>query len=137
MKHYEDCEQLFLSIGKCFVVEAFLEFFDMDDETQKPLKNAPNLDASTSDEQKKIDIKNILDKFLDQYIFVAEDEEDPLFGSDGVCCYSVNVLHRSCYLLILKMLSLQEMASIYPPCISSYYFTSSLRLVSTTMQLRC
>ena len=91
MKHYEDCEQLFLSIGKCFVVEAFLEFFDMDDETQKPLKNAPNLDASTSDEQKKIDIKNILDKFLDQYIFVAEDEEDPPFG-DGVCCYSVNVL---------------------------------------------
>jgi hypothetical protein len=91
VKHYEDCEQLFLSIGKCFVVEAFLEFFDMDDETQKPLKNAPNLDASTSDEQKKIDIKNILDKFLDQYIFVAEDEEDPPFG-DGVCCYSVNVL---------------------------------------------
>ncbi|CAB3980035.1 Hypothetical predicted protein [Paramuricea clavata] len=79
VKHYKDCEQLFLSIGMCFVVEAFLEFFDMDDEMQKPLKNAPNLDASTSDEQKKIDIKNFLDKFLDQYIFVAEDEEDPPF----------------------------------------------------------
>ena len=103
MKHFEDCEQLFLSVGKCFVVEAFLEFFDMNDETQKPSKNAPNLAASTSDEQKKIDIKNILDKFLDQYIFVSEDEEDLQFGSDdveedqpfgrdGVCAYSVNVL---------------------------------------------
>ena len=92
VKHYEDCEQLFLSIGKCFVVEAFLEFFAMDDETQTPSKNAPNLAASTSDDQKKIDIKNILDKFLDQYIFVADDEEDPPFGNDGICSYSVNVL---------------------------------------------
>ena len=92
MKHYEDCEQLFLSIGKCFVVEAFLEFFQMDDETQTPSKNAPNLAASTSDDQKKIEIKNILDKFLDQYIFVADDEENPPFGNDGICSYSVNVL---------------------------------------------
>ena len=91
VKHYEDCEQLFLSVGKCFVVEAFLEFFYMDDEMQKPSKNAPKLAASTSDE-KRIDIKNVQDKFLDQYIFVAEDKEDPPFGSDRVCCYSVNVL---------------------------------------------
>ena len=64
----------------------------MDDETQTPSKNAPNLAASTSDDQKKIAIKNILDKFLDQYIFVADDEEDPPFGNDGICSYSVNVL---------------------------------------------
>lgn len=74
VKHFEDCEQLFLSVGKCFVIEAFLEFFDMNDETQKPSKNAPNLGAATSDKQKEIDIKNILDKFLDNYVFVSEDE---------------------------------------------------------------
>ena len=27
VKHFEDCERLFISIGRCFVVEALLEFF--------------------------------------------------------------------------------------------------------------
>ena len=31
VKHFEDCEQLFLSVGKCFVVEALMEFFQMND----------------------------------------------------------------------------------------------------------
>ena len=26
VKHFEDCKQLFMSIGKCFIVEALLEF---------------------------------------------------------------------------------------------------------------
>lgn len=27
VKHYEDCEELFLSIGRCFAVEALISFF--------------------------------------------------------------------------------------------------------------
>ena len=92
VKHFEDCEQLFLSVGKCFVLEAFLEFFNMNDATEKPTSNFPYFSSTTSDEQKKIRITNILDKFLDKYIFVPENEEDPPFGNDGICLYSVNLI---------------------------------------------
>ena len=42
VKHYEDCEQLFVSVGFCFVVEALLEFFQMADTKQKPTANGPH-----------------------------------------------------------------------------------------------
>ena len=75
VKHYEDCEQLFLSVGKCFVVEAFLEFFKMADTKQKPTWNDLDFACTISDEKKKIYITNTLDKFLDQYIFVDGNDE--------------------------------------------------------------
>ncbi len=92
VKHFEDCEQLFLSVGNCFLLEAFLEFFNTDDATEKPMKNVPDLSSTTSDEQNKIRITSILDKFLDEYIFVSESEEDPPLGNDGICLYSVNMI---------------------------------------------
>ena len=39
VKHYEDCEQYFLSVGKCFVIEALMEFFGMDSTNQLPKMN--------------------------------------------------------------------------------------------------
>ena len=56
----------------------------MADTNKKPTQNAPD--------PKKLYITNTLDKFLDQYIFVAGSEEVPPFGSDGICCYSVNMM---------------------------------------------
>ena len=58
VKHFEDCEQLFMSIGKCFVVEALLEFFQMADTMQKPSQMLPlplmkNRRMSTSSQQWK------------------------------------------------------------------------------------
>ena len=102
VKHYEDCEQLFLSVGKCFVVEAFLEFFKMADTKQKPTRNDPYFACTISDEQKKNCITNTLDKFLDQYIFVDENDEIPPFGSDGICCYSVNMIKSFIILADIK-----------------------------------
>ena len=64
----------------------------MDDATEKPMKNVPDLSSTTSDEQNKIRITSILDKFLDKYIFVSESEEDPPFGNDGICLYSVKMI---------------------------------------------
>ena len=51
VKHFEDCERLFISIGRCFVVEALLEFFKMADTKQKPSQNAP---SSLDEEQKDV-----------------------------------------------------------------------------------
>ena len=64
VKHYEDCEQFFMSVGRCFVVEALLEFFHMSDTQQKPKKNGPNLAFITTDEQKKLFIKGHWTNFL-------------------------------------------------------------------------
>ena len=109
VKNYEDCEQLFLSVGKCFVVEAFLEFFQMDDATCKPAQNAPNYACVITDEQKKKYISNTLDKFIDKYIFDDNNEdgdedenEESSFSSDGVCCYSVNVIKSFIVLADIK-----------------------------------
>ena len=43
VKHFEDCEQLFLSVGRCYIIEAMLEFLQMDDVDQHPMKNTPLL----------------------------------------------------------------------------------------------
>ena len=99
VKHFEDCEQLFISIGRCFVVEAFLEFFQMADTKQKPSQNAPN---SLDEEQKDVYIITTLEKFLDEYVFSATDDDTTSNEAvndtgdtclkDGVFAYSVNLM---------------------------------------------
>ena len=41
VKHFEDCEQLFVSTGKCFVVEALIQFFNMESKDGQPTQNKP------------------------------------------------------------------------------------------------
>ena len=99
VKYYEDCEQFFMSVGRCFVVEALLEFFHMSDTQQKPKKNGPNMAFMTTDEQKKLFIESTLDKFLEQYVFI---EDDQAFGTDSVCHYSVNLVKSFMILADIK-----------------------------------
>ena len=33
--HYEDCEQFFISVGKCYLIEALLEFFELENTADK------------------------------------------------------------------------------------------------------
>ncbi|XP_028403253.1 uncharacterized protein LOC114525978 [Dendronephthya gigantea] len=87
VKHYEDCEQLFFSVGKCFVIEALLEFFQMDDAKCKPTVNGPHSVYVLEESYMKTYINETLDKFLDEYIFHGEIEV-----TDGVWCYGVNIL---------------------------------------------
>ena len=75
VKHFEDCEQLFMSMGKCFVVEALLEFFQMTDTNQKPSQNAP---SSLDEEQKDVYIITTVERFLDEYVFSATNDGDVL-----------------------------------------------------------
>ena len=137
VKHFEDCEQLFLSVGRCYVTEAFLEFFQMDDPKQKPNLNAPNMAFTITPDQKKTYMINVLDKFLDQYIFIGDNKENPPFGDDGVCHNGINLIKSFIILMILKMLLPQEMADICQHCTSNCCFISSQLLVLTVMLLRC
>ena len=88
VKHFENCEQLFFSVGKCFVIEALMEFVQMDDAKCEPIANGPHSVNIFNEAHQKTYIKGILDKFLDEFIFVAGNRK----VADGVWCYGVNII---------------------------------------------
>ena len=88
VKHFEDCKQLFFSVGKCFVIEALMEFFQMDDAKCKPTANGPHSVNIFNEAYQKTYIKDILDKFLEEFIFIGGNKE----VADGVWCYGVNII---------------------------------------------
>ena len=53
----------------------------------------------TTDEQKKLFIEGTLDKFLEQYVFI---EDDQAFGTDSVCHYSVSLVKSFMILADIK-----------------------------------
>ena len=94
VKHYEDCEQLFFSVGKCFVIEALLEFFQMDSTTHKPTANNPHSVEVLTEEYRKHYIITVLDKFIDEFVLPGGNKE----VADGIWCYSVNIIR--CFLIL-------------------------------------
>ena len=95
VKHYEDCEQLFFSVRKCFVIKALLEFFNMAGTKHKPSANGSHSVHVLKEEYWKDYFINMLDKFLDEHVF---NEENIGTTTDGVWCYGINIL-RSFILL--------------------------------------
>ena len=83
VKHFEECEQLFISIGS-YTVEAFLEFFDME-----TLENWPALMPDQSSKKEYFD--KIMDKFIDEFlspVLVFDSNSQPDFdvqNDEGSC----------------------------------------------------
>ena len=100
VKHYEDCEQLFFSVGKCFVIEAIREFFQMADTKDKPTANGPHSVHVLSEVYRQSYLINTVDKFLDEYVFVGRNKEGAT--ADGVWCYAVNILRSFLLLADIK-----------------------------------
>ena len=98
VKHYEDCEQLIVSVGKCYAIEALMEFFQMGDAKHKPTANCPQSVHICNEDYRKDYINNTLDKFLDEYVFQADKKKGLSIPSDGVWCYGINMLKS--YLLL-------------------------------------
>ena len=69
VKHYEDYEQLFHGVGKCFLIEALLEFFQMADTEQRPKANSPHSVHVLNEEYRKTCIVEVIEKLLDEFIF--------------------------------------------------------------------
>ena len=101
VKHYEDCEQFFASVAKCYVMEALLNFFQMADSKDKPVINAPHSFHMLDNAYKKSYITSTLAKFLDEYIFIDEELEEAV-QTDGVWCYAVNTLRSYMVLADVK-----------------------------------
>ena len=77
VKHYEDCEQFFMSVGKCFIIEALLEFFGMRNTNGEIVKNGPpHHDLDEGDNKKKY-FHSVLDKFIDEYFLLPIIKCDP------------------------------------------------------------
>jgi hypothetical protein len=43
VRHFDDCEQLFLTIGLCYTIEALIEFFQIASKEAHPTTNIPPL----------------------------------------------------------------------------------------------
>ena len=68
VKYYEHCEQLFLTIGFCYTIEALLEFFQMASRDANPTKNIPPWhNISLGDNRKKYLIASWISLFLTIY----------------------------------------------------------------------
>ena len=100
VKHYEDCEQLFFSVGLCFVVEALLDFFQMSNAKQKQTANGPHSVYCLTEAYQKSYVNDILDKFMDEFVFIGDD--DMSLSKDGIWCYGVNIIRSFLVLADIK-----------------------------------
>ena len=95
IKHYEDCEQFFTTVGKCYLTEALLEFFELDDTSEKPTS------FNVSNEELGDKYVSSIDKFVAKYFlpgFISEDEGGHVIDNDGVMSYAVQLIKL--YLII-------------------------------------
>ena len=112
VKHFEDCEQLFMSVGLCYLIEALLEFLKMDNIIELPKQNDPFPPDECSEEEKKAHLLAELDKFMEEYISLEiptcgkdfdgdcdEDDSGDDDSGDGIFNYGVNLL--SSFMLLL------------------------------------
>ena len=92
VKHYEDCEQFFVSLGKCFAVEALMQFFGMEEQDGNPIKHRP---PQKVEEMEKEEIEKyfevVLNEFIDEFLLgkVTDNDSD---NNDFVRNYSICLL---------------------------------------------
>ena len=85
VKHYEDCEQLFLSVGKSYCTEALLYFLGMNGKDDRIVKNTYHiLDVG---DNKKLSYDSVLSKFIDEirllpHLAVASEDEGEISTPD-------------------------------------------------------
>ena len=95
VKHFEDCEQLFLSTGKCFTVEALLHFFNMETKDGCPTRNSPPYHILYGEDNRRHYYDSTLDKFIDEYLIpnpTNEEEPHSNIDEDHVRNYSLCIL---------------------------------------------
>ena len=66
VKHFEDCEQLFLMTGLCYTIEALTKFFNMHSKDTHPTQNIPPFCNIHGNQKKYFD--EVLEKFVDTFL---------------------------------------------------------------------
>lgn len=73
---YEGTEQLFISVGKAYIIAAAMEFWGIKDLTGKATKNLPPKNIIHKQKVVKQQfLDEVIGKFVDQYVFHDPDEE--------------------------------------------------------------
>ena len=101
-----------MSVGHCYLIEALLQFFKMDNVNESPKENSPCPSKDLTDDENKERILAVLGKFVDEFVFQAtalsddeemsaDDDEDGDI-SDGVLNYSLNLIKSFMVLLDCK-----------------------------------
>lgn len=144
VKHFEDCEQLFMSVGNCYLIEALLAFFNMDNINESPKIQNPCSSNEVSDDEKKAHVLSVLDQFLDEYILQTQSDDEDIAAddmSDGVFDYSLNLLKSFMVLLDCKdavasgngehLAIIQKQMLLYFSSVSGYNSYAIEMLIST------
>ena len=76
MKHYEECEQLFISVGRAYTVAALMQFFGTETIDDSPNCNIPPDDVQQGDGDKKLYFDTIMNKFVSEYIMPNQHAPD-------------------------------------------------------------
>ena len=107
VKHYEDCEQLFMSVDKCFTIEALVHFFGMTNKEGRITKNRPPYHILDVGDTKQEYFYSKLNRFIDDFhllpssALALENENELSYpdGQDFVKNYSLCLLKY--YLILL------------------------------------
>ena len=76
MKHYEECEQLFISVGRAYTVAALMQFFGMETIDDSPNCNIPPHDVLQGDGDKKLYLNTVMNKFVCEYLMPSQHAPD-------------------------------------------------------------
>ena len=76
VKHYEECEQLFISVGRTYTVAALMQFFGMETIHDSPNCNIPPDDVQQGNGDKKLYFDTIMNKFVSEYIMPYQHAPD-------------------------------------------------------------
>ena len=85
---YEGSEELFLSVGKAYIVSALLHFFGMTSVDDIPTKNKfENNDNQIGESNKRNYFDNAIGKFVDTYVFqgLPSSEDDDFVKNYALC----------------------------------------------------
>ena len=85
VKHFEDCEQVFLTVGKCFTVEALVQFFGMETKNSRITKNRPPYHILDVGDNKTDYYNSVLDKFIDEFLTSEPTGDDDFVMNYSLC----------------------------------------------------
>ena len=76
VKHY--CEQLFMSVGRCFTIEALLKFFEMENTMGRIVKNRPPYHILDVGDNKRKYFHSVRNKFIDEFLLLPHLPPTPV-----------------------------------------------------------
>ena len=90
---FEGSEELFIGIGRAYIVTAALEYFGMSSTDDAPTLNKMTANISQTEENKKKYFDDAFDGFINKYLFQKDDDnDDDYIRNYALCCIFLTIL---------------------------------------------